>query len=36
MVILESYKNLLRVCDFDIQILVQSKNEDILNNIEKI
>lgn len=34
--ILESYKLFLRTCNFDIQILIQSKKEDIRNNIEKI
>lgn len=29
--ILESYKLFLRTCNFDIQILIQSKKEDILN-----
>ena len=34
--ILNSYKIFLKTCNFDIQILIQSKKEDLTNNIEKI
>lgn len=34
--ILDSYKLFLRTCNFDIQILIQSKKENILNSIENI
>ena len=34
--ILNSYKNFLKTCDFDIQILIQSKKEDISKTISKI
>ena len=34
--ILNSYKIFLKTCNFDIQILIQSKKEDLTNHIEKI
>lgn len=34
--ILNSYKNFLKICDFDIQILIQSKKEDISKTISQI
>ena len=34
--ILNSYKNFLKTCDFDIQILIQSKKEDISKIISQI
>jgi len=34
--ILNSYKNFLKTCDFDIQILIQSKKEDISKTISQI
>ena len=34
--ILNSYKVFLKTCNFDIQILIQSKKEDLTNHIEKI
>ncbi len=34
--IINSYKNFLKTCDFDIQILIQSKKEDISNMISQI
>lgn len=34
--ILSSYKNFLKTCDFDIQILIQSKKEDISKMISQI
>ena len=34
--ILESYKLFLRTCNFDIQILIQSRKENILNTIKNI
>ena len=34
--ILNSYKNFLKICDFDIQILIQSKKEDISKIISQI
>ena len=34
--ILNSYKNFLKSCDFDIQILIQSKKEDISKTISQI
>ena len=34
--ILNSYKTFLKTCNFDIQILIQSKKEDLTNHIEKI
>lgn len=35
-VILNSYKNFLKICDFDIQILIQSKKEDISKIISQV
>lgn len=35
-VVLESYKNFLKSCDFDIQIIIQSKKENLLKNIINI
>ena len=35
-VILESYKNFLKSCNFDIQIIIQSKKENLLKNIINI
>ena len=32
--ILNSYKNLFRSCNFNLQILIQSKKEDLRNNIK--
>ena len=34
--ILKSFKTFLKTCNFDIQILIQSKKEDLTNHIEKI
>ena len=34
--ILNSYKSFLKSCNFEIQILIQSKKEDLTNHIEKI
>lgn len=34
--ILNSYKIFLKTCDFNFQILIQSKKEDLTNHIEKI
>ncbi len=34
--ILNSYKNFLKACNFDIQILIQSKKEDLSNHFSKI
>lgn len=34
--ILNSYKTFLRTCNFDIQIIVQSRKEDLSNHITKI
>ena len=34
--ILNSYKLFLKTCNFDIQILIQSKKEDLSKNISKI
>ena len=34
--ILNSYKIFLKTCDFDIQILIQSKKEDLSNHMENI
>ena len=34
--ILNSYKNFLKTCDFDLQILIQSKKEDISKTISQI
>ena len=34
--ILNSYKNLLKICDFDIQILIQSNKQDLSNHIKNI
>lgn len=34
--ILNLYKIFLKTCNFDIQILIQSKKEDLTNHIEKI
>ena len=34
--IINSYKIFLKTCNFDIQILIQSKKEDLTNHIEKI
>ena len=34
--ILNSYKIFLKTCNFDIQILIQSKKEDLSNHIENI
>ena len=34
--ILNSYRNFLKTCDFDIQILIQSKKEDISKTISQI
>jgi len=34
--ILNSYKTFLKTCNFDIQILIQSKKEDLTNHILKI
>ena len=34
--ILNSYRNFLKTCDFDIQILIQSKKEDISKIISQI
>ena len=34
--ILNSYKIFLKTCDFDIQILIQSKKENLLGHINKI
>ena len=34
--VLNSYKNFLKTCDFDIQILIQSKKEDISKTISQI
>ena len=34
--ILNSYKSFLKTCNFEIQILIQSKKEDLTNHIEKI
>ena len=34
--ILNSYKLFLKTCNFDIQILIQSKKEDLSKNIQKI
>ena len=34
--ILNSYKIFLKTCNFDMQILIQSKKEDLTNHIEKI
>lgn len=34
--ILNSYKNFLKTCDFDIQILIQSKKEDISKTLSQI
>lgn len=34
--ILNSYKNFLKTCDFDIQILIQSKKEDISKTISQM
>ena len=34
--ILKSFKTFLKTCNFDMQILIQSKKEDLTNHIEKI
>lgn len=34
--ILNSYRNFLKTCDFDIQILIQSKKEDISKTVSQI
>lgn len=34
--ILNSYKTFIKSCDFDLQILVQSKKEDLTNHINKL
>lgn len=34
--IINSYKNFLKMCDFDIQILIQSKKEDISKTISQM
>ena len=34
--ILNSYKIFLKTCNFDMQILIQSKKEDLSNHIENI
>ena len=34
--ILNSYKTFLKSCNFEIQILIQSKKEDLTNHIDKI
>lgn len=34
--ILNAYKDFLKICNFDIQILIQSKKEDLKNNIKLI
>ena len=34
--ILNSYKIFLKTCNFDMQILIQSKKEDLSNHVENI
>lgn len=34
--ILKSYKEFLKICNFDIQILIQSNKEDLSNHISKV